>query len=100
VRGGGAECGKPHCDAEGYAEMMAVLEEMGVLEPTRSEIASFSWVTVDYLEEWWDWLEVTDHAGVGLVVVQIRTREKAPCLTREQREKLRMREWAREVVQC
>lgn len=99
VRGGGAECGKPHCDAEEYDERVDVLEEMGVLEPTRSELVGLTWATREYLAAWWDWLEVQDGVGVGLVVSQIRAREIAPRLTRKEREKLRIREWAGEVVQ-
>jgi len=78
VGGGGAECGNPH-----WAERVEVLTRMGVLEPTRSELAGLEWATVEYLEGWEAWWAERfgsegGGAGVGIVVRQIRLGEEAP----------------------
>jgi len=56
-----------------------ILERMGVLEPTRSELAGLEWATPAYLEGWERWL--WDQGGetrVGVVVANVRLGVRAP----------------------
>lgn len=64
---------------------MDALEGMGVLEPTRSELARLEHATVEYLEEWADWFLTQDGVGTGFVVCRVRDGDEAPALSREQR---------------
>ena len=78
--------GKPHCESgkPDWAERVAVLDRMGVLEPTRSEILGLEWATAEYLEAWEDWwIEEFwsahfDGSGLGLVIEQVRAGIEAP----------------------
>jgi hypothetical protein len=90
VGGGGRQSGKPD-------ERLAILQEIGVLEPTRSEILSCPDVTVDYLAAWRDWyvhecaaaaLLGRARIGVGLVVLQLRQRAAAPVLSATERRRV------------
>jgi len=81
---------------------LVVLERMGVLEPTRSEIAGLAWATVEYLEAWEEWLCSPSHGrtwlperGIGLVVQQMRRGQSAPVGKDRGGGRERYREWAR-----
>jgi len=64
----------------GLTERAWVLARMGVLEPTRSEIAGLAWATVEYLEAWEAWLDTqAGRVGIGLVIEQMRRGILAPC---------------------
>ena len=79
-------CGNPHC--------LEVLERMGVLEPTCSEIAGLAWVTVEYLEAWEAWLrEREGKVGVGLLIRQMRTGKLPPGTRDRGGGRERYREW-------
>jgi hypothetical protein len=80
----------------GLTEQAEVLERMGVLEPTRSEMAGLAWATVEYLEAWEAWLcTQAGQVGIGLVVQQMRRGQSAPAGKDRGGGRERYREWAR-----
>lgn len=66
------ESGKPD------GAILDALDEIGIAEPTRSEIARLGWVSVDYLADWAYWFADQDRVGVGWLVQQIRAGLEAP----------------------
>jgi hypothetical protein len=56
------------------------LAEMGILEPTRSELAGYPWVTREYIASWRLWHGVHPEAGAGMLVRNIRERVEAPAV--------------------
>ena len=66
------ESGKPD------GAILDVLDEIGIAEPTRSQIAAMGWVDADYLAAWADWFAAQDRVGVGWLVQQIRAGLEAP----------------------
>lgn len=78
--GGGASLKN---ETEDWQVRLEVLEEMGVLEPTRSELAGEEWATVEYLEAWEDWFLTQDKVASGFVVCRVRDGDEAPALSRE-----------------
>jgi len=88
----------PENPAVGEARL-EVLERMGVLEPTRSEIAGLAWATVEYLEAWEAWLDTqAGRVGIGLVVEQMRRGTWPPICAPAGKDRAggrgRYREWA------
>lgn len=74
---------------------LVILERMGVLEPTRSEMAGLAWATVEYLEAWEAWLcTQAGRVGIGLVVEQIRRQQRAPGARDRAGGRERYREWS------
>jgi len=68
------------------------LRQLGLMEPTLSEIAALEWVTEAYARSWATWYdEHRDEVGVGFLVLRWRGGEEAP-ETRSDREKRVQRE--------
>lgn len=72
-------------DDEEWEMRIDALEGMGVLEPTRSELAELGHATVGYLEGWEDWFLTQEKVGSGFVVCRVRDGDEAPRLSREQK---------------
>ena len=90
--GGAAASAENRTGWDEWHGRMEVLEGMGVVEPTRSELAGLEWVTVGYLEEWADWFEVQcGGARIGVVIENIRVRSEAPELSRDEALRLDLR---------
>jgi hypothetical protein len=70
-------------DDEEWGMRMDALEGMGVLEPTRSELAELEHVTVEYLEGWEDWFLTQNVVGSGYIVCRVRDGDEAPGLSRD-----------------
>jgi hypothetical protein len=101
-KGGGGGGGGGQSGNSDWAERVEVLARMGVLEPTRSELAGLEWATVEYLDAWerW-WLEQVEdkRPGLGVVITQVRIGVEPPAskgeLARRQTEAQRQKykEW-------
>jgi len=87
------ESGNPDWEAR-----LEVLDEMGVMEPTRSQVAGLEYATVEFLEGWADWLLTQDAVGVGFVVWSMRAGQEAPWLSRERMARREIQEWEAEVM--
>jgi hypothetical protein len=57
---------------------LRALAEIGILEPTRSELAAKPWVTRSYVNLWHLWLAVHPEAGPGVVIQNMRQAVDAP----------------------
>jgi len=89
---------KEHQQQDGRAR--GILEELGVMEPTLSEIAGLHWVTEGYLARWADWYEERrDQVGVGMLVLRWRVGDEAPETRGEREKRLRKETYARYNVQ-
>jgi len=76
------------------------LEELGVMEPTLSEMARLSWVTEAYLAGWAAWYdEVREHVGVGFLVLRWRAGEEAPETRSDREKRVRREQYARYNIQ-
>jgi len=95
LEGGVGGTTAPENPAVGEARL-EVLERMGVLEPTRSEMAGLAWATVEYLEAWEAWLDMqAGKVGIGLVIEQMRRGRWPPiCAPDRAGGRGRYREWA------
>jgi hypothetical protein len=94
VVGGECERGRgPSSEAdEGASE---ILDALGIVEPTRSQLLRLAHVTERYLEGWLAWYESQDGLGPGWVVTQIRQAAAPPESRREREAAARRRylEW-------
>jgi len=100
-RGGGGASAEIRTGANGIPDWemrLEVLDEMGVMEPTRSQVARLEYATVEFLEDWADWFLTQDAVGTGFVVWSIRAGQEAPRLSRDQAARLDIRKWETEVV--
>jgi len=89
---------EPHQQQDGRAR--EALEELGVMEPTLSEMTRLSWVTEAYLASWAAWYEeVSDHVGVGFLVLRWRAGEEAPETRSDRDKRVRREQYARYNVQ-
>lgn len=88
---------KQHQQQDGRAR--EALQELGVMEPTRSELLGLRWVTEDYLHAWAEWWAEQDGLGLGFLVQQWRGGERAPETLREREVRVRRDTYARYNIQ-
>jgi len=71
-------------ECEGGADRVrktGLLAELGVLEPTRSELAGLAHVDDGYLEAWGGYMRAHPELGVGWLVVQVRAGDRPPMVS-------------------
>ena len=83
------------------ARAREALEELGVMEPTLSEMLRLSWVTQAYLASWRAWYYDAEQVavGVGFLVLQWRAGKEAPETRSDRDKRVRREQYARYNVQ-
>jgi len=94
VRGESEGGRRPSRIPDGRSE---ILDGLGILEPTRSELLALEHVTERHLSAWADWFNDQEELGVGWLVTQIRVGVPSPPSreAREEQERQRYLEWGR-----
>ena len=76
------------------------LRQLGLMEPTLSEIAELEWVTEAYVRSWATWYdERRDQVGVGFLVLRWRGGDEAPETRSDREKRVRREQYARYNVE-
>ena len=61
-----------------WAQRLELLDDIGIREPARSEIAALDHATAQYLDSWATWFCAQTDLGVGALIAQLRAGVPAP----------------------
>jgi hypothetical protein len=62
---------------------LSILSQLGIMEPTCSQIITLPHINQHYLQEWLDWYEGQDEVGPGAVINNLRAGSPAPIVKQD-----------------